>query len=365
MRIATRVPIERFTEIDRSIRAGEYPNAPALGRRLEVNARTIQRDIEFMRDRLGSPLAYDPLRNGYFYTDPTYRMGLWNLTEGELVAVFLAERVLRQWVGTPFGPDLERAFRKIVAGLGDEVRVDLDQLAAIYSTRTSTEVPFEPTLFRDLARAARDRRRVAFDYYTASRDDRARRVADPYCLAVIDGHWYLVAFCHLRQSVRMFAPGRITALEETGEYFDASGAFSLDAYLRDSMGVLRGEPGVLHRVVLRVTGLAIRYVRERIWHASQELYEEPEGSLRLTMNLSHLREVERFALSWGADCEVLEPPELRERVGAGLSQASARYASHSPNQERNSDLPKQHEKIAEPNSESNGPRPQRRKPSCR
>src|SRR5689334_2543797 len=128
MRTATRPPLERIAALDRAIRAGRYPNASTLARELEVCPRTVQRDIDFLRDRLGAPLAFDARPNGYVYRDPTYRLPHLTLTEGELVALFLAERVLQQYRGAPYGPDLARAFRKVTAGLGEHVTVDLGHL---------------------------------------------------------------------------------------------------------------------------------------------------------------------------------------------------------------------------------------------
>src|SRR3954453_7331205 len=109
MHVASRLSLERIAALDRAIRAGEYPNARALAARLEVGQRTIQRDVEFLRDRCGAPLAYDPVRHGYSYPDPTFRLPPLELTEGELVALFLAGRVLRQYRGTPYAAELERA----------------------------------------------------------------------------------------------------------------------------------------------------------------------------------------------------------------------------------------------------------------
>jgi predicted DNA-binding transcriptional regulator YafY len=88
VRTATRIPLLRIAAIDRAIRAGEYPNARTIARELEVCPRTIHRDIEFIRDHLQAPLAFDPVRNGYFYENPSFELPLWKLTEGELLAIF-------------------------------------------------------------------------------------------------------------------------------------------------------------------------------------------------------------------------------------------------------------------------------------
>jgi predicted DNA-binding transcriptional regulator YafY len=86
----------------------------------------------------------------------------------------------------------------------------------------------------------------------------------------------------------------------------------------------------VHRVRLRFTGEAVKYVRERAWHASQVAEPDSCGGLIVGLELGHLREVERWALSWGADCEVLEPAELRGRVASASARAAARYVETPP-----------------------------------
>ena len=161
-------------------------------------------------------------------------------------------------------------------------------------------------------------------YYSASRDEETEREVDPYHLANVDGDFYLVAFCHSRLSVRMFLPARIRSVEPTGATFEPPAGFRIDHYLADSFAVLRGD-GESHHVRLRFSGEAVRYVRERLWHPSQALEDQPDGSLVLAFTVGHLREVERFALSWGADCRVLGPEPLRVAVARNLVLASAQY----------------------------------------
>ena len=330
MKTAARFSLERIVALDRAVRAGEYPNAAALARRLEVSHRTVQRDVEFFRDRLGAPLEFDPRRNGYFYRDPSYRLPFLTLTEGELVALFLAERVLQQYRGTPYAADLARAFRKVTLGLTDRITVDLGHLGQAHSFRTTAPSGLDPAMFRELEAAIRGRRRLVVRYYAASRDEETTRELDPYHLASVDGQWYLVGHCHHRDEVRMFVPARIRALEATGATFDPPADFRIEDYLARSFAVLRGGEGEVHRVRLRFTGEAVKYVRERAWHASQVAEPDSCGGLVVGLELGHLREVERWALSWGADCEVLESAELRGRVASASARAAARYVETPP-----------------------------------
>ena len=93
MRVSTRPALERLQAIDSAVSRRAWPNARTLARELEVTRRTIQRDIAFMR-RLRAPLEFDSVRNGYYYTDPSYRLGYFPATEGELVALLVAAQVM-------------------------------------------------------------------------------------------------------------------------------------------------------------------------------------------------------------------------------------------------------------------------------
>ena len=71
MRVSTRPALKRILVIDAAVRRQKWPNARTQARELEVVRRTIQRDIDFKRDRLHALLEFDTVRNGCYYTDPS------------------------------------------------------------------------------------------------------------------------------------------------------------------------------------------------------------------------------------------------------------------------------------------------------
>ncbi len=86
-----------------------------------MNRRTIRRDIDYLRDQLHAPIDFDCVRNGYYYTELTYRLPFPQLTQGEMLALYLSERTMRQFRGTPF----ERDLRHAIADLSEAVLDDL------------------------------------------------------------------------------------------------------------------------------------------------------------------------------------------------------------------------------------------------
>jgi proteasome accessory factor B len=298
--------------IHQAIQSGRYPNAVALARELEVSSKSIHRDFEFMRDRLQLPLEYDHDRKGYYYTEEVSNFPTLQITEGELFALLVAEKALQQYRGTTFERPLLSAFKKMAAALPDTVSLNLAEWERTISFRTSAEPVLNLETFDTLSKATAQRQQLQLTYRKPGRRETELRLVDPYHLANINGEWFLFAWCHLRRDIRTFVPARIQAIATTGKTFARPQKFSLDKRLRDSFGVQSGQGSF--DVVIRFNELVSDYIREKKWHESQQLKELKDGGLELRMKLSSLAEVERWVLGWAGNAQVIQPPELAQKV---------------------------------------------------
>jgi predicted DNA-binding transcriptional regulator YafY len=86
----------RLLFIDRKIKEGSYPNCVTMDKKWEVSGKTIQRDIDYLRDELEAPIGCDELKRGYFYTEPNFSLPAIHVSESDLFSVCVAERVLSQ-----------------------------------------------------------------------------------------------------------------------------------------------------------------------------------------------------------------------------------------------------------------------------
>jgi predicted DNA-binding transcriptional regulator YafY len=141
----------------------------------------------------------------------------------------------------PYGRDLATAFEKLAAQLPDTISLDLTHLQDAYSIRGPEANVGDLECFRKVARAIQQGRQLELVYWSASQGKACRRVVDPYHLTSVSGDWYLVAYCHLREDVRMFVPARIQSLRETGERFERPADFRIEEYLDGSFRALRGD----------------------------------------------------------------------------------------------------------------------------
>ncbi len=319
-----RPPLERMLRIHQALQAENYPNATQLAAELEVSTKSIQRDLDFMRDRLELPIEYNPQRFGYHYTGEVTSFPTMHITEGELVALVIAEKALEQYRGTQFEKPLLSAIRKIEQSLPDTISLNLADIEQTISFRTRAEPILNLETFDVLAKATAQRRQLELTYRKAGNREGEVRVIDPYHLANINGEWYLFAYDHARKDIRTFVPARVLALKPTGKTFQRSQKFSLEKRLRGSFGVHSSEGEF--EVGLRFNAHAADYVREKKWHESQQLRELKDGGVELTMKLSSLGEIQRWVLSWGGDVQVLKPKELAAGVLGAARQILANSA---------------------------------------
>jgi proteasome accessory factor B len=80
----------------------DYPNCASLARELETSSRTIQRDVDYMRDQLGLPIEYDASQHGFYFTQEVHSFPTIAVSQGELLALLVAQRAIEQYRGTPY-----------------------------------------------------------------------------------------------------------------------------------------------------------------------------------------------------------------------------------------------------------------------
>ncbi|HHV78325.1 MAG TPA: WYL domain-containing transcriptional regulator [Firmicutes bacterium] len=314
----------RLCEIHRLISEGSYPNCSSLAKRFEVHPRTVERDIERLRDLFAAPVAYDPIRRGYYYTEP-FSLPAMRLKEGEAIALFLGQKILLQCKGTPFEQFVRQAMQKIRVFLPHEVEINLERMVGAVSFHVEPlrgEEVRVAEIYQALVQAIEERRTVEVNYFTASRGVTTRRRIDPYHLRFVDGAWYCIGYCHSRSSVRTFALDRMSALTVTQDRFEYPADFSLEEYLADAWVIERGVP---RNVVIQFDTQEAPYIRGRQWHPSQKLEELPDGSLRMTLVIGGLGELKRWIMSFGPHAVVIDPEELRAEIVSDLRRALEQY----------------------------------------
>ena len=335
--LARPVQIHRFLAIhEELLKKTRRPNGPpvnctTLAEILERTRRTIERDIECLKsDPYNLPIEFDRDSNSYRYTEdvPFFPIGA-NLTGEELLAMSVARQALGVFSGADFGEKLREAFDKVTGGaLNDTTIGNGIPFDELISYRTPGASIAAPAVFASLLTCLLDRMVLEVDYQAKEASAPKRRTLHPYHLACIENRWILIARdvskAGADDSIRTYVVARLTKPKWGEAQFKRPPHFDPSRYVSSAFGAHSGEGK--HLVRVRIAKIGAHHVLERRWHPTQVIKQEPGGSVVMEFTLSDLGDITRWILGFGADCEVLAPPALREVLATEARRLTALYA---------------------------------------
>jgi predicted DNA-binding transcriptional regulator YafY len=318
---ANKSQIRRLIELAERIRTQKQPvTCLSLATEWEVSPKTVQRDIDFLRDQLNAPLEFDRKRKSFVFTEPTWSLPALTVSEGEIVAILLGARMLEQYHGTPAARHLAGIFAKLAESLPDRILMRPEDLFTRFSFRGPPARPVKPENWSAVVRALCDRKTLHLRYRTAGMspgDPPKESPVDPYHVANLQGEWYLFGVHTGRTDVRQFSMARFERAAVTSRFFELPPGFDPDKLLADTFGRFACAKQS-HRVSLLFSKTAASAVAAQEWHPRQATRTRRDGSLELVFPAKGLEEVRRWVLSWGAEVRVLQPRALREAIQAEI-----------------------------------------------
>lgn len=307
---------------------GRVP-APELAERLEVSVRTVYRDVEAL-SAAGVPVWAERGRHGGIHLLPGYRTDVTGLTGDEARALFvLSAQGAHRALG--LGDAIGSALRKVMAALPAPYRPDAE--------RTGERILVDPERWRrpglpvdavlgTLQSAVLADRRLLLTYRHSGAPEPSRHTVDPYGLVDKAGVWYLVA--DLDGAPRLFRADRMLTAEPGEEpVHRRPGRRLADVWegLRAQVERIPDEVTVRVRIRRERLDLVLRIhagpvpapvvpVGDGAWHETEFGF----GSVRAACTL----------LAFGADVEVLSPPEARAELLRAATGAAGLYGPPEP-----------------------------------
>lgn len=322
--MAQKLSYERYYWLHSQIRARQYPNARTLSEKCEISQKQAQRDIEFMRDRLGVPFHFNVKHRGYEYADAGYELPPVWFNEEELLSLCLAARLSGAIPDSRLKGSLHELLEKFLRFRSSGSPPNLQDVENKVSVKNIEYYKVKEAVFRHVVGALFQNHTINITYRTPYTGEETRRTILPLHLLCYMGNWYLIAFCSLKGEVRDFALSRIRTIETSSNPIDPPADLPrIKEYLRDKFGLLSNETSI--QVSLRFIADVADWIGEQIWHEAQEIDREPDGSLRLKFKVSDFREIRREILKYGSSVEVLAPEELRKSIEEEIKKMSEIY----------------------------------------
>jgi predicted DNA-binding transcriptional regulator YafY len=289
------------------------------------HTRTVRRDLAAL-ERTGFPL----------YTEEVDGQGRWKLltafknaphapfTITELLSLYLSRDLLKVLKGTPFYESIESLLEKIRKTISPKTLEHLGKLEhSLYAAqRKQKDYGRYKHLLEQLMEATAEGRTAEITYHTMHSDKITVRKIDPYKIWYYENTFFLIGRCHRHNEVRMFVVERIKSLKVLKEGFSVPPDFSIENYVRESFGVMHGDTVT---VVVRFDKEVAGYIKEKVWHPSQKIKANRDGSVTVTLTVSGTAEVKHWGMSYGHHAQIIKPDSLRDEVKKELSLALKRY----------------------------------------
>jgi predicted DNA-binding transcriptional regulator YafY len=229
------------------------------------------------------------------------------------MALVISRSLLQPLAGTEIKTALDSAMAKASRLLPPASMDYVQQIQSVFAVGIGPHKTYREhrqTIDR-LTQAIAKKRTVQMRYYSASRLRTTRREVDPYRLWYASGGLYLVGYCHLRKEPRMFAVERMRAVTLTDHPYQMPLGFDLEAFVQDSLTVMRGRP---IEVELRFDKATAAWAKDRIWHPSQKLTQLKNNGMTMRLNVADSRELVGWILSFGGGVQVIKPEPLQKAV---------------------------------------------------
>ena len=293
-----------------------------IAERCSVSARTVYRDLSAMEEELKIPLSNSD--DGHRWgIQEDYHLPPIRFSVPEALSIFLAVRLMLQY-SHQYDPNVEMTFLKLSLVLPETLKEQI-QKTLEWMRRLTKDDQYLRVLL-DLARAWVEQRRCIITYRAYEAERPLERKIEPYFIEpAATGHAsYVIAYCHYAGAIRVFRIGRIEKIYVTGETYTIPTDFNANRFFSPAWGIIvEGEEQI---VKLKFSPVVARLIEETVWHPSQELEKERDGSLIMTLRVMNTIELVRWIMSWGKDVEVLEPQDLRNGVISAIKEAVKVYS---------------------------------------
>jgi proteasome accessory factor B len=316
----------RLQAIHHAIKERRFPNASSLASELGVSSKTVQRDLDYLRDELDAPIEFDRLENGYVYSRPDFVLPFLPVDGKDLFSIGVAAQFLQLFGGTPLGADLKGCYERLAHLMPPAVRLRPEIVMEKLAIRNAAFRPVHPETWEAVSESLQRGIALSMRYHRPGEAPGPPRVIRPYAFVLSGRDWMVLAEDQAAAQVKLFYLARIEAASLTGERYSIPRDFDAEKFFRHTFGLYVGDAKPF-RMRVRFSAAVSDEIRELQFHPDQKIETTPEGEAILEIPAQSVKEARRFVLVWGKDARVLEPPELAEDLRAEAEALARSYAA--------------------------------------
>jgi predicted DNA-binding transcriptional regulator YafY len=297
-----------------------------LAQQFQVSEKTIRRDIETLVCDYNAPWF---IHDNKIYLDKARQHSIelqdyW-FSRQEVESLFALNHIIEQLSPGALKSQLEPFKNRIQGLLTDEenghdlsVKIKLLEMASR---------PVQQPIFQGVVQALAENKQMQIVFWNRYKDETLLRTLSPQRLIRYKDNWIVDAYCHLRKGIRSFSLEAIESIELLSHAAKEMPEAEMQAHFQSSYGIYAGKAN--QQALIKFSPYISRWVQYENWHPEQIGHWSIDQSYQLKIPYIKDEELIQDILKYGEHAEVLEPPELREKIQQKLQNTMKLYAGTS------------------------------------
>lgn len=295
--------INRLFEIVYILLDKKTVTSKELAARFEVSQRTIYRDIETLSSA-GIPVYMSKGKGGGISLLPDFVLNKAVITDEEKEDILSSLKA----VNAVNLSKTDTALKKLSSLLGES---NADWIEVDFSSWSNAQN--ETEAFNTIKSAILGKRVLSFSYASA-KGQRTSREVEPLKLCFKSGAWYLYGYCRTRCDFRFFKLRRIREL-----------CISEQNFQRKSPKQIFSDKNMFQEEYVKLKLKLSAAAAYRVYDEFDHYEQQEDGSFIAEINYPKGPWIFYYIASFGSQCEVLEPADVRNDVKAELRKTLNNY----------------------------------------
>ena len=309
--------IERFIKFTGLLKLGKYPNAKKFWKILQdadlyanedvaCSVKTIQRDIQTLKNKYGAPIQFDHARNGYYLTHTGWELTCPILQDEVMLASVLGSKLAQDIMPEPVKSTISDAVdQELTTNSPDFLDTAyIDSLIAA----SGVKVKIEPLIFATVFDAWQQHEALDIKYKANSGKISDRRI-EPHVLTYYNAAWYIKGFCLEKNEVRVFAIHRIIKAEHTEKFFEPDQLIIQDVKNRHVFNYK-----TVKNIEIKCSKAIAGYINEQHEFYDEEITEHNDGSVTVRIPEAPEHEIVKWVLSEGGNAKIIKPKSIQKKI---------------------------------------------------
>ncbi|MEQ8523900.1 YafY family protein [Gracilimonas sp.] len=315
--------IDRLTAIIIFLQGRKKVTVEELSERYDISERTVYRDLVALQEA-GVPIGSEP-GSGY-YIVRGFHLPPVMFDRNEAASLLAGERLMQKWNTTDLGKSYLSALDKIRAILPPDEKEYFETLDAhiqAFHNQNKNQPQPDNQIFVALQNAIFKKEIIEIIYSSPHKKKKSTRKVEPLGLLLMGNHWYLAAWCCLREDYRMFRLDRFLQYKPTGKYLEEPPEHTLKEFHERNLN----EEKELKEVTVWFEDEMVRYIGDSKYHYGWAWEKRVENGLEMTFLTSHPEYLCRWVLVWGNGARVLKPDSAKKRMKELAGELYEHYSS--------------------------------------